>query len=280
MKKSELKNEVRRHYADIARTGGSCCKPTNPCCGTPSGHETTLESIGTALGYTEQDLSSVPDGSNLGLGCGNPLALASIQEGETVLDLGSGAGFDCFLAAQRVGDSGHVIGVDMTSEMIETARKNVLSTDFRNVEFRYGEIENLPVEDASVDTVISNCVINLSTDKSRVFREAYRVLKPGGRLMVSDIVLTGELPEQIRQSAAAYAACIAGAIPRNEYISEIAEAGFVDIEVMTERAFDIDFDQSIKKIEAERQGSGSPDESRRQMEGRVASISVSALKPA
>jgi ubiquinone/menaquinone biosynthesis C-methylase UbiE len=280
MKKSELKNEVKKHYAEIARRGGSCCGPTTSCCGTPAKQTTTFDSIGTTLGYSEQDISSVPDGSNLGLGCGNPLALASIHEGETVLDLGSGAGFDCFLAAQQVGDSGHVIGVDMTSEMIEKARKNALRANFRNVEFRYGEIENLPVENDSIDTVISNCVINLSPDKSGVFREAYRVLKPGGKLMVSDIVLNGKLPPQVLQSAAAYVACISGALPKEEYISEIEGAGFIHIEVVTEKAFDVDFEESIKKVELEGQESRFQEESSQQIAGKVASISVSAVKPA
>jgi ubiquinone/menaquinone biosynthesis C-methylase UbiE len=179
-------------------------------------------------------MGAVPDGANLGLGCGNPLAHAAIHEGDTVLDLGSGAGFDCFLAAGKVGKSGLVIGVDMTPEMLKRARENVKKAGVTNVEFRLGEIEALPVADTSVDLVISNCVINLSPDKARVFREAYRVLKPGGLLMVSDIVLTRELPEAVRTSVEAYASCIAGASLKDAYLDLIRKAHFSDVAVLEE----------------------------------------------
>ena len=168
----------------------------------------------------------IPEGANLGLGCGNPVALASLRPGETVLDLGSGGGIDCFLAARKVGPEGRVIGVDMTAEMIHLARENAQKSGLKNVEFRLGEIENLPLEDGSVDAVISNCVINLSTDKERVFREIYRVLKPGGRMMVSDIVLDGELPAKVKDSVAAYTGCIGGALKRDDYLAAIVKAGF------------------------------------------------------
>jgi SAM-dependent methyltransferase len=191
-----------------------------------------------AIGYTQEEVSSVPPGAQLGLGCGNPLALASLQGGEVVLDLGAGAGFDCFLAAGRVGDRGRVIGVDMTPEMLDKARENARRGGYRNVEFRLGEIENLPVADASIDLVISNCVINLSVDKARVFQEAFRVLRPGGRLAVSDIVLLGELPRELRESAAAYAGCVAGALPHAEYLALIQQAGFQGVNVKRETAFD------------------------------------------
>jgi ubiquinone/menaquinone biosynthesis C-methylase UbiE len=191
------------------------------------------------VGYTDEDLKSVPKGANLGLGCGNPIALASLREGETVLDLGSGAGLDCFIAAHKVGKSGQVIGVDMTPEMVDKARENARKGSYENVEFRLGEIENIPAADNSVDVVISNCVINLSPDKERVFKEAYRVLKPGGRLMVSDIVLVKELPEVIKNSINAYIGCISGAIMKDEYIRMIQGSGFRNIRILDETQFPI-----------------------------------------
>ena len=185
-------------------------------------------------------MASVPEGSNLGLGCGNPVALASLKEGDTVLDLGSGAGFDCFLAANKVGKKGLVIGVDMTPEMIEKARENAKKGNYQNVEFRLGEIEKLPVADNYVDVIISNCVINLSPDKEKVFQEAFRILKPGGKLMVSDIVLSTELPEPIRNSVMAYIGCVAGAMLKEKYVDTIKSTGFIDISVLDETSFGID----------------------------------------
>ncbi len=182
--------------------------------------------------YSSQELDEIPEGANLGLGCGNPVALASLQQGEVVLDLGSGAGIDCFLAGNRVGASGRVIGVDMTPQMITKARQNATKVESTNVEFRLGEIEALPVADNAVDAIISNCVINLSTDKERVFREAFRVTKPGGRLMVSDVVLTRELPDSIRNDPAAYAACIAGALLKADYLDAVRSAGFEEVKVL------------------------------------------------
>jgi SAM-dependent methyltransferase len=193
------------------------------------------------IGYSEAEIASVPEGSNLGLGCGNPVALASLKEGEVVLDLGSGPGFDCFLAAGRVGKSGRVIGVDMTPEMLLKARENKTKGEYENVEFRLGEIENLPVADSSVDVIISNCVINLSPRKDQVFKEAYRVLKPGGRLMVSDIVLLAELPEKVMASVAAYVGCVAGASMKQEYLDAISRAGFKDVKVVGEISIPADF---------------------------------------
>lgn len=192
------------------------------------------------MGYRAQDLASVPEGANLGLGCGNPVALASLKAGETVLDLGSGAGFDAFLAAQRVGPGGQVIGVDMTSQMIERATTLASTHGYPNVEFRLGEIEALPVADGSVDAIISNCVVNLSTDKGRTFREAFRVLKPGGRLMVSDLVLERPLPEAIRQDLDAYGACIGGALLKADYLEAIWAAGFTGVAVVGERRYELD----------------------------------------
>lgn len=228
--KNEIKKIVREGYAKIVKNNSSCCVPVNSCCG--SGN--LAQDASKKVGYTDKELKTVPEGANLGLGCGNPIALASLREGETVLDLGSGAGFDCFLAANKVGRSGRVIGVDMTSEMIEKARENAKKGDYGNVEFRLGEIETLPVADNSVDIVVSNCVINLSPDKRRVFEEAFRVLKPGGRLMVSDIVWLKELPDAIKNSVDAYVGCLSGAMMKDMYLKTIKAAGFQDVRVIDE----------------------------------------------
>ena len=224
-----LKSIIREGYARIAQQGGSCC------CGPASPQVISLK-----VGYNEEELKAVPEGSNLGLGCGNPVALASINEGETVLDLGSGPGLDCFLAADRVGPKGKVIGVDMTPEMVMKARANAQKGDYENVEFRLGEIENLPVADNSVDVIISNCVINLSPDKKRVFEEAFRVLKPGGRMVVSDIVLLKELPDVIKSSVEAYVGCLSGAMLREDYLSALKTAGFKDVEILDETSFPVE----------------------------------------
>ncbi len=233
MDETGIRDFVRKRYAGIARQGGSCCSSAASCCG-----GVTPESAGRKIGYSEEELRSVPEGSNLGLGCGNPTALASLRKGETVMDLGSGAGFDCFLAAREVGPAGRVIGVDMTPEMLEKARENARAGGYGNVEFRLGEIEHLPAADASVDAVLSNCVINLSPTKEAVFAEAYRVLKPGGRVMISDIVLAGDLPEAVASSLAAYAGCIAGAVRKDEYLRLMEKAGFRDVRIVGENRFD------------------------------------------
>jgi len=236
MKDEEIKKVVREGYARIAKRDSSCCNPATPCCGGTD----LAQNISTRIGYTEEELKTVPEGANLGLGCGNPVALASLREGETVLDLGSGAGFDCFLAASKVGEAGRIIGVDMTPEMVEKARENARKDDYRNVEFRLGEIENLPVADNTADVVISNCVINLAPDKGKVFKEAYRTLKPGGRLMVSDIVLLKELPDFIKNSIEAYIGCLSGAIIKEEYIGAVKEAGFQEVRIIEETSFPIE----------------------------------------
>ncbi|HET9886859.1 MAG TPA: arsenite methyltransferase, partial [bacterium] len=189
------------------------------------------------IGYTPEQVTSIPEGANLGLGCGNPLKYAAVQPGETVLDLGSGAGIDCFLAAREVGPTGHVIGVDMTPQMIEKARTNLAKTELKNTEFRLGEIEHLPVADGSVDVIISNCVVNLSPDKRQVFLEALRVLKPGGRLLVSDIVLTRQLPPEAQRDVSLYVGCIAGASLKEDYLSSMREAGFTGVRVVSESTF-------------------------------------------
>jgi SAM-dependent methyltransferase len=234
MKTEDIRKYVRDRYADIAKQGGSCCGPS-ACCGASE----TAEEASGRIGYTEEEMKSAPRESNLGLGCGNPTALASLRAGETVLDLGSGAGFDCFLAAGQVGHGGKVIGVDMTPEMIQKARENAQKGNHENVEFRLGEIEHLPAANDSVDIVVSNCVINLSPAKDKVFAEAYRVLKPGGRAMISDIVLSGDLPEAVAGSLAAYAGCIAGAIREEEYLRLMEAAGFRDVHVVRESRFEI-----------------------------------------
>jgi arsenite methyltransferase len=237
VKEEKVKKMVRDGYAKIAKSkGSSCCALTSCGCNTPD----MSEEIGRRIGYSEEEISSVPEGANLGLGCGNPVALASLKKGQTVLDLGSGAGFDCFLAANRVGKSGKVIGVDMTPEMMDKARENARKGKYENVEFRLGEIENLPVADGTVDVVISNCVINLSPNKKRVFEEAFRVLKPKGRLMVSDIVLLKRLPKIIKKNVQAYIGCLSGAEMKDKYLRMIKEAGFQEVRIIGENYFPID----------------------------------------
>lgn len=232
----EIKKSVQERYGQVAKAGGSCCGPSSCGC-----KETAADKKASRLiGYSAGELKSIPGEADLGLGCGNPTALAGLKKGEVVLDLGAGAGIDCFLAARKVGRSGRVIGVDMTPEMIDKARANARAAKYSNVEFRLGEIENLPAADASVDVVISNCVVNLSTDKPRVFREAFRVLKPGGRMMVSDLVLSRPLPRVIRDSVDAYASCIAGAMLKEDYLAAIRKGGFQNVEVTSEQAYPAD----------------------------------------
>jgi arsenite methyltransferase len=233
----DIRKKVQERYGQIAAGRGSCCGPAKGGCGcSPS----SSQDLSKSVGYSADELQAIPQEANLGLGCGNPLALAALKPGETVLDLGSGGGIDCFLASRNVGPEGRVIGVDMTPEMLHLARKNAVKGNYENVEFRLGEIEHLPVADNSIDVVISNCVINLSVDKAQVFREIYRVLKPGGRMMVSDIVLTKELPGHVRESVAAYTSCIAGAITRQEYVTAIRAAGFAKVDIMAETGVPID----------------------------------------
>ena len=231
-----VRDAVRSRYADIAEVGtGSsscCCGLGSSCCGPlPPGAVADEVATSHELGYTEEELAAVPEGANLGLGCGNPQAIAALKPGETVLDLGAGGGFDCFLAARAVGESGMVIGVDMTPEMVARARENARKAGYANVDFRLGEIEHLPVADSTVDVIISNCVINLSPDKPAVFRDAYRVLKLGGRLAVSDVVATAELPQEWRNDMELLSGCISGAAQVDELEAMLAEAGFVDIDI-------------------------------------------------
>jgi SAM-dependent methyltransferase len=237
VEEEKIKSVVRAGYAKVAKGQRLNFIPVSQCCGS---NVDLAHDISRAMGYKEEELASVPEGANLGLGCGNPTALASLNEGETVLDLGSGAGFDCFLAANAVGAGGHVIGVDMTPEMIEKARANARKGRYSNVDFRLGELEHLPVADSAVDVIISNCVINLTPDKAAVFREAFRVLRPSGRVAVSDIALLRELPPVIRDSAAAYVSCLLGAIVKDAYLETIRTAGFEDVRIVEESPFPLD----------------------------------------
>lgn len=226
----EIRSAVRENYGKVAASGQAGCGWSSPsCCRTQAAFNAI--DISLALGYSREEATSVPEGANMGLGCGNPQAIASLQAGETVLDLGSGGGFDCFLAGRAVGDAGRVIGVDMTPEMITKSRRNADQAGIGNVDFRLGELENLPVADGIVDVIISNCVINLSPEKERVFSEAFRVLKPGGRLAVSDVVATAELPADIKNDMAFYTGCIAGASSIRKLESMLAGAGFRDIQI-------------------------------------------------
>jgi len=274
MKKEEIKKVVREGYAKIAKQDGSCCGPEKSCCG----NTVLAKDMSKKIGYTDNELETVPEGANLGLGCGNPVALASLREGETVLDLGSGGGFDCFLAANSVGKNGKVIGIDMTPEMIEKARENARRGKYGNVEFRLGEIENIPVANNSVDVVISNCVINLSPDKSRVFREAFRTLKPGGRLMVSDIVLLKELPGAIKNSIEAYIGCLSGAIMKDEYTGVIKDAGFSDVKIIDETAFPIECMTNDPTAQAVMEDLKISPEEARELAHSIVSIKVYGIK--
>ena len=266
-----IRQQVRTAYAAVANTGSSCCAtapaPAAGGCCAPS-DQSVAELLSRGIGYSAEETAAVPDGANLGLGCGNPQAIAALQPGEVVLDLGSGAGFDCFLAARAVGETGRVIGVDMTPDMISKARGNATkytnAGGYANVEFRLGEIEHLPVADASIDVIISNCVINLSPDKAQVFHDAYRALKPGGRLAISDIVLTAELPAEMHAEIALYTGCVAGAANVVDLIALLAGAGFCDIRIAPK-------DASREYIQHWAPGRG--------VENFIASASIEAIKP-
>jgi arsenite methyltransferase len=271
----QIKGLVQKRYSQLAKQNRSCCDQSASCCGSSS----TAENISKTIGYGKKDLQSVPGDANLGLGCGNPVALASLKKGETVLDLGAGAGLDCFLAAQRVGQEGRVIGIDMTKDMIEKARENAKKGPYDNIEFRLGEIENLPLETASVDVIISNCVINLSPDKRRVFQEAFRVLKPGGRILISDLVLLKELPESIRESVRAYTGCIAGAMMRDDYLDLIKESGFQEVAVRGEEYFSLGLGSEDARAAAVAEELNIPIERVNEMARSVLSVKLSAKKP-
>lgn len=275
MNDQNIKKFVKSRYGEIAKKSGSCCSQDSSCCSP----QTTAEHISRSIGYSDAELKAIPEGANLGLGCGNPVALASLLEGETVLDLGSGTGFDCFLAANRVGKKGKIIGIDMTPEMIENARKNAEKGGYKNVEFRLGEIENLPLDAGAVDVIISNCVINLSPEKEKVFQEAFRVLKPGGRMMISDIVLLDDLPEPIKNSVPAYAGCIAGAMKKDQYIQSIKDAGFKRIEVLSEGSFPLDLGLEDPMMKAIMEEAEIPAEQVLKMALSVVSIKICGYKP-
>ena len=279
MKETEIKKTVREKYGTIAKQSSNSCGCTpaaTSCCGSTTGMSNI---ISKSVGYSDNDLNSVPEGANLGLGCGNPVALASLKEGETVLDLGSGAGFDCFLASKKVGATGKVIGVDMTPDMLDKARENCKKGGYNNVEFRLGEIESLPVADNSIDIIISNCVINLAPDKKRVFGESFRVLKPGGRVMVSDIVLLKELPEFLKSSIDAYVGCVAGASLKGDYLADIKNAGFKNVKVNEETVFPIDGMLNDPMAQAIIKGLNISGERLTELAKSVVSIKVSAMKP-
>jgi arsenite methyltransferase len=259
----KIRESVRKRYGEIAQSGqpGCGCSPSG-CCSGPAPTSVSISSL--QIGYSPEELQAVPVGADLGLGCGNPQAIAALQPGEKVLDLGSGAGFDCFLAVRQVGPTGQVIGVDMTAEMVAKARKNANEAGYANVEFRLGEIEHLPVADASVDVIISNCVINLSPDKGQVFREAFRVLRPGGRLAISDIVATAPMPPEVRKDLALYTGCIAGAAFMDELEDMLAASGFQQIRIQPK-------DESRQLIREWAPG--------RKIEDCVVSASIEAVKP-
>jgi SAM-dependent methyltransferase len=262
MKKDKIRQAVRNNYGKVAQAGNSSCCTSSSCCS--PGSASAADAASVQLGYSHAELSAVPEGANMGLGCGNPQAIASLKTGEIVLDLGSGGGFDCFLAARAVGETGWVIGVDMTPEMLAKARDNAAQAGYKNVEFRLGEIEHLPVADNSIDVLISNCVINLSPEKHKVFADAFRVLKSGGRLAVSDIVATAELPEEVRNDLALHAGCIAGASLINEVEAMLGKSGFHDIRIQPK-------DESREFIRTWAPG--------RHVEDYVVSASIEARKP-
>jgi len=276
MKKNpkDIKKAVREGYAKVATQNTSCCS-TSPCCGSVN----QAQDISRTVGYSGAEMNAVPEGANLGLGCGNPVAIASLEEGDVVLDLGSGAGFDAFLVSPKVGDTGRVIGVDMTPEMIEKSCANAQKGNYKNVEFRLGEIEKLPVEDNSVDVIISNCVINLSPDKESAFKEAFRVLRPGGRLMVSDLVLVKGLPDIIKESVEAYVGCLAGAIMKDEYIGYIKKAGFKEVKIIERTNYPIEAMANDTTAQVVKNNPNITEEYLKGIKDAVASIKVHAAKP-
>ncbi len=276
MVNEQIQKNVKSGYADIVKRSTKksflphffqCCDPKK-----------MATDIGKKIGYSDEELKNVPEDANLGIGCGNPTALASIKKGETILDLGSGAGFDCFLASRETGETGKVIGVDITPEMVAQAQKNAEKGNYKNVEFKIGEIENLPIEDNSIDLVISNCVINLSNRKEQVFREAFRVVKPSGRIMISDIILLNDLPDYVKNSVEGHIACLAGAVRKEDYITAITKAGFTEISIDKQGSFPIELmlnDPIAEKIVRE---NNLAEKEISAIVNSIASISISAKK--
>ncbi|MFQ5513942.1 MAG: arsenite methyltransferase [Myxococcota bacterium] len=265
-----LRERVREGYAEVAR------RVANGGGGTPG----RADELARRIGYSEEELEAVPDGANLGVGCGNPTAIDLLRRGEVVVDLGSGAGMDAFVAARRVGPEGHVIGVDMTDEMLERARENARRAGHTNVEFRKGQIEELPIEDGSVDVILSNCVINLSPEKARVYAEAYRVLRPGGRLMVSDLVLERPLPKPVMESLEAYLGCVGGASLRWEYLQTIEKAGFREVRVVREASFADVLSPDAPEVREAMDRFGVTPEQVRELLPTIKSLHIFALKSA
>jgi len=276
---TDIKEAVRDRYAGHATDATSCCSPSVTRAGAASCCGSSGSCVSEQLGYDADDLADIPAGADLGLGCGNPLAILELEAGETVLDLGSGAGIDCFIAAKRVGPTGRVIGVDMTPEMLARARRNAADGGYQNVEFRLGEIEHLPLGDGTVDAIISNCVVNLVPDKRQVFTDAYRVLKPGGRVSLSDIVLLGDVPLQIRDSVQAYVSCLSGAILRDEYLRLIAAAGFTDVQVVDARSFTVGDVVADDLVQEFVQQTGATMDQLQAAAGMFQSVRVQARKP-
>ena len=269
MTDSDLKATVRRAYGKIALDAAATCCSVG-CC---------PDEVSERIGYSQAELASLPEGANLGLGCGNPLALASLRKGEGVLDLGSGAGIDCFLAARAVGPSGRVIGVDMAPEMLDRATANAASGGYTNVEFRLGELESLPVADDSVDLVISNCVINLVADRTQVYREALRVLRPGGRVSVSDTIQTVPLPDALLDTEVAKAACISAVVTKEAYLASLTDSGFAEVRIEGETPYPSDIGFEERLIEGLRDEQGVPEEAVRAAARSLVSIMVTAVKP-
>lgn len=276
MNNEQIQNNVKSGYADIVKrnTKKSFLPNIFQCCD-PKKNATD---IGKKIGYTEEELKNVPEDANLGIGCGNPTALASIKKGETILDLGSGAGFDCFLASRETGETGKVIGVDITPEMVAQAKKNAEIGNYKNIDFKVGEIENLPVESNTIDLIISNCVINLSNQKEHVFKEAFRVAKPKGRIMISDIILLNDLPDYVKDSVEGHIACLSGAVRKENYINAITKAGFKDIRIDKQAPFPLELmlnDPIAEKIVRE---NNLTEKEIKDIANSIASISISAKK--
>lgn len=276
MNNEQIQKNVKSGYADIVKrnTKKSFLPNIFQCCDPKE----IATDIGKKIGYSEEELKNVPEDANLGIGCGNPTALASIKKGETILDLGSGAGFDCFLASRETGETGKVIGVDITPEMVAQAKKNAEKGNYKNVEFKVGEIENLPVESNSIDLIISNCVINLSNQKEQVFNEAFRVAKPNGRIMISDIILLNDLPDYVKNSVEGHIACLAGAVRKEDYINAITKAGFTEISIDKQAPFPIELmlnDPIAEKIVRE---NNLTEKEIKDIANSIASISIRAKK--